>query len=218
MSEVDNRLHRTRIKFCGITRAEDARAAVNAGADAIGLVFYSGSRRKVTQEQAEAIIRELPPFVSVVGLFVNAEAEEVAALTKALHLDCLQFHGDETPAFCEQFGRRWIKAIRVKSPEVVANALGAYHRASALLLDAYDPNEYGGTGKTFNWDWVLEADINAPVILAGGLTPDNVAEAIGVVRPWAVDVSGGVEEQAGIKSAQRMHEFSREVRRGDQTD
>lgn len=210
-------MERTRVKICGITRPEDALAAANAGADAIGLVFYPQSRRAVTVPQAQAIRRALPPFVSVVGLFVNPEPELVRKYLDALPLDLLQFHGDESASFCNSFGHPWIKAVRVRDAGVVAEAQKTYHAAIGLLADAYDPEQYGGTGRTFNWEW-LPSSPALPLILAGGLNADNVGAAVRRVRPWAVDVSGGVEDAPGIKSAVLIQKFIREVIQNHETD
>lgn len=208
---------RTRIKICGITREADACAAAEAGADAIGLVFHPDSPRYVSLEQARRIREALPPFVTAVGLFVNASSRFVEDALAHVPLDLLQFHGDESAAFCSGFGHPWIRAVRVRDSRVVAAAENTYYRALGLLTDAYDPDCYGGTGTTFNWDW-LPATPSMPLILAGGLTADNVGEAVRRVRPWAVDVSGGVESEPGIKSHQRINEFVREVTLTHETD
>lgn len=210
-------MDRTRVKICGITRPEDARAASEAGADAIGLVFYPGSARAVTIPQARSICYMLPPFVSVVGLVVNPEAEMVRNYIEALPLDLLQFHGDESPGFCNSFGHPWIKAVRVRDENVVTQAESTYHGASGILADAYDPGQYGGTGRTFNWGWLPERP-SKPLILAGGLNPANVGDAVRRVRPWAVDVSGGVEDAPGIKNAALIQKFIREVIQNHETD
>ncbi len=208
---------RTRIKICGITRPGDAINAAEAGADAIGLVFYAASSRAVSIAQAREIAQAVPPLVTLVGLFVNHDAKAVRGICDQVPLDLLQFHGDETAAFCDQFAQRWIRGVRARDPEVVESAFDTYHRASGILMDAYNPDRYGGTGTTFNWDW-LPSNPPRPLILAGGLTPDNVAGAVSQVRPWAVDVSGGVEDSPGIKSAELMQQFAREVDRGYKTD
>lgn len=207
----------TRVKICGLTRAEDVLAAVAKGADAIGFVFYEPSPRAVTIEQAEMLARYVPAFVSVVGLFVNPEEEQVREVLSRVPLDLLQFHGDETSEFCEQFDRRWIKAIRVQRAGQIEQAFNAYKRASGLLVDAWDPDRYGGTGHSFNWD-LIPPERALPLILAGGLSSDNVSGAVEKVRPWAVDVSGGVEKSKGIKDIEKITEFIREVHRVCKTD
>lgn len=203
-------LARTRVKMCGITCVADAQVAVAAGADAIGLVFYEPSPRYVDIEQARAIALAVPAFVSVVGLFVNAEAEYVQSVLDAVKIDVLQFHGDEDEPFCEQFQRPYIKAIRVRrSSDVVASYL-RFSGALALLLDTYQQGVPGGTGQTFDWG-MIPAEPEKPLILAGGLTPANVAHAIEHVRPFAVDVSGGIEASKGKKDAHKIHTFMNEV-------
>lgn len=200
-----------RSKICGITRIEDALAAVDAGADAIGLVFYPPSPRAVSVVQARAIIAALPPFVTTVGLFVNASRCELNETLEAVGLDLLQFHGDETPEDCEGYHRPFIKALRVKPGDDIAAACRVYSKASGLLLDAYVPGVPGGTGETFDWG-LIPKDLSKPVILAGGLSPDNVAQAIAQVRPYAVDVSGGVELHKGIKDHGKIRAFMKAVR------
>lgn len=200
-----------RSKICGITRIEDALAAVDAGADAIGLVFYPPSPRAVSVVQARAIIAALPPFVTTVGLFVNASRCELNETLEAVGLDLLQFHGDETPEDCEGYHRPFIKALRVKPGDDIASACRVYSKASGLLLDAYVPGVPGGTGETFDWS-LIPKDLSKPVILAGGLSPDNVAQAIEQVRPYAVDVSGGVELHKGIKDHGKIRAFMKAVR------
>lgn len=201
---------RTRVKICGITRTEDALAAARLGVDAIGLVFYAPSPRAVSVAQAAEVVRELPPFVTRVGLFVNAEREAIAAAIEAAQLDLLQFHGDESPADCRGHGRPWIKALRMAPEMDVAAEMDRYREAQGILLDAWRPGVPGGTGETFDWRRI-PAQRPRPLILAGGLAPENVADAIRTVRPWAVDVSGGVERAKGIKDADRMAAFIREV-------
>ncbi len=201
---------RTRVKICGITRTEDALAAARLGVDAIGLVFYAPSPRAVSVAQAAEVVRELPPFVTRVGLFVNAEREAIAAAIEAAQLDLLQFHGDESPADCLGHGRPWIKALRMAPEMDVAAEMDRYREAQGILLDAWRPGVPGGTGETFDWRRI-PAQRPRPLILAGGLAPENVADAIRTVRPWAVDVSGGVERAKGIKDADRMAAFIREV-------
>jgi len=200
-----------RSKICGITRIEDALAAVEAGADAIGLVFYAKSPRAVTVQQARAIISALPPFVTSVGLFVNASRCELGELLDAVPIDLLQFHGDESPADCDGYHRPYIKALRVKPGDDIAAQVALYKNASGVLLDTYVPGIPGGTGEAFDWSLVPEG-LSKPVILAGGLTAANVAQAITRVRPYAVDVSGGVELTKGIKDAEKIRAFMQAVK------
>jgi len=200
-----------RSKICGITRVEDALIAAEAGADAIGLVFYGKSPRAVSVQQARAIVAALPPFVTTVGLFVNASRCELNEILDAVPLDALQFHGDEQPADCEGFHRRWYKALRVKAGDDIRAQAARYAGASAILLDTFVAGVPGGTGEVFDWS-LIPADLPKPLILAGGLTPGNVRQAIAEVRPFAVDVSGGVELSKGIKDAASVHEFVRQVR------
>jgi len=201
---------RTRVKICGITRAEDALAAARAGADAIGLVFYPGSPRAVIAAQAREIVASLPPFVTPVGLFVDASPGEIQAVLKAVPLALLQFHGDEPPAACRAPGLPYIKAIRLRPGDDLAARARPYEDAAAILADAYLEGIPGGTGRTLDWSR-LPASLARPLILAGGLTPDNVAAAVARVRPWAVDVSGGVETAPGIKDAAKIAAFIRGV-------
>ncbi|APU30068.1 N-(5'-phosphoribosyl)anthranilate isomerase [Ectopseudomonas alcaliphila JAB1] len=200
-----------RSKICGITRIEDALAAVEAGADAIGLVFYGKSPRAVSVEQAAAILQALPPFVTSVGLFVDMPRDELQQLLQRLPLDLLQFHGDESPADCEGHGRPYIKALRVRPGEDVAAAMAPYAGARGILLDTFVEGVPGGTGASFDWSLVPE-NADKPIILAGGLDAGNVATAIRQVRPYAVDVSGGVEASKGIKDAGKIRAFVRAVR------
>ncbi len=200
-----------RSKICGITRVEDALAAAEAGADAIGLVFYPASPRAVGVQQARAIIAALPPFVTTVGLFVNASRCEINETLDAVPLDVLQFHGDESPESCDGFHPPWYKALRVQSAEDVRREAARYSGASAILLDAYVAGVPGGTGEVFDWS-LIPSDLALPLILAGGLTPANVQQAIAQVRPYAVDVSGGVESSKGIKDAAKVREFVRLTR------
>lgn len=203
---------RTRIKFCGLTRGDDIDSAVAAGADALGFVLWEGSKRHVTLSQLAQLSAAVPAFVTRVGLFVNAAPELIKAASE--HLDLLQFHGSETPEACQHFQRPWIKALRMREGLDLDEAAQQYHQAQALLLDAYCPGIPGGTGETFDWSRI-PARLEKPVILAGGLTPDNVAKAIDAVRPWAVDVSGGIETSPGIKDACAMTAFVKEVRRAN---
>ncbi|MEO9525215.1 MULTISPECIES: phosphoribosylanthranilate isomerase [Marinobacter] len=202
----------TRVKICGLTRTEDVESAVASGADALGFVFYESSPRAVSIADAQQLIRSVPAFVSVVGLFVNPTEQEVREVLEHLPLDLLQFHGDESPEFCSQFQRRWIKAVRVQNREQVIQAFNQYHEAAGLLVDAWDPDHYGGTGKSFNWD-LIPSERPLPLILAGGLSSDNVFRAVEQVQPWAVDVSGGVERSKGIKDIQKISDFIKEVHR-----
>lgn len=205
----------TRIKICGITRPEDAELAVRLGADALGLVFYPGSKRAVDAQQAQAIRQRTAAFVSLTGLFVDASAEEVRAVLDRVRLDCLQFHGAESQTFCASFGIPYMKAIRVQPGMDVVAAASEYPDAAAILLDSYDRQQAGGTGKSFDWDIAQRCvqDSQAPIVLAGGLRPENVAEAIERVRPYAVDVSSGVESEPGRKCPERMQAFFKEVNR-----
>ncbi|MFE8069746.1 phosphoribosylanthranilate isomerase [Marinobacteraceae bacterium S3BR75-40.1] len=207
----------TRIKICGITKPEDGAFAARAGAEAVGVVFYPPSPRAVTLEQARAVSDALPPFTSLVALFVNPSVAEVEQALKTLPISLLQFHGDESPAFCEQFDRPYMKAVRVRGPDTVTSAFDHYDGANGLLLDAYVKDQYGGTGQPFNWDWIPR-ERPLPVVLAGGLTSDNVAGAVRAVRPWAVDVSGGVEASKGIKDPDKIRQFINEVRSVVETD
>ncbi|MCQ4325223.1 phosphoribosylanthranilate isomerase [Stutzerimonas stutzeri] len=200
-----------RSKICGITRVEDALVAAEAGADAIGLVFYAHSPRAVSVQQARAIIAALPPFVTTVGLFVNASRCEINELLEAVPLDMLQFHGDESPADCEGYHRPWFKALRVGNGEDIAAQVARYPNASAILLDTFVAGVPGGTGERFDWSLIPPA-LSKPLILAGGLTADNVQQAIAQVRPYAVDVSGGVEASKGIKDADKVATFIQRVR------
>ena len=200
-----------RSKICGITRVEDALAAVDAGADAIGLVFYAKSPRAVTVPQAQAILAALPPFVTTVGLFVDCQRSELNAILDAVPLDLLQFHGDESPAACEGFRRPYIKALRVRPGDDIAARIGLYGSAAGVLLDTFVPGVPGGTGEAFDWSLVPQG-LSVPIILAGGLTPENVRAAIEQVRPYAVDVSGGVEASKGLKDSDKIHAFVRAVR------
>lgn len=200
-----------RSKICGITRVEDALAAAAAGADAIGLVFYAKSPRAVSVEQAQQIIAALPPFVTTVGLFVDMPRPELQQILAQVPLDLLQFHGDESVEQCEGYGRPYIKALRVKAGDDIAALMAQYPSASGVLLDTFVEGVPGGTGLAFDWS-LVPAELPKPVILAGGLTPDNVATAIDRVRPYAVDISGGVESAKGIKDADKVRAFIRAAR------
>jgi phosphoribosylanthranilate isomerase len=203
---------RTRIKICGITRTGDAADAARAGADAIGLVFYPPSPRFLSTERAREIRDALPPFVQAVALFVNPDAAQVAQVIGRVHPSMLQFHGDETPQFCAQFGVPFVKACRVKKGVDALEYLRPFSGAAAWLFDSHVP-EYGGVGESFDWSLVPAAE--KPVILSGGLSQANVGEAVRRVRPWGVDVSSGVESAKGIKHAAKIAAFIAEVRNAD---
>lgn len=200
-----------RVKICGITRNEDLNAACNAGADALGFVFYAKSPRNLSIEQAASLVKALPPFVQSVGLFVDAEPDFVRAVLEAVPLDLLQFHGGETPEYCRQFGRPYLKAVRVRPGVDLVKYASDFSDARALLLDAFVPGVPGGTGERFDWR-LIPAGLNKPIILSGGLNPDNVAEAVQTVQPWAVDVSSGVESAPGIKDAAKVAAFIERAR------
>ena len=204
---------RTRIKICGITRVEDAEAAARAGADAIGLVFYPPSPRFLGLDQARRLASAAPPFVSTVALFVNPAADEVRAVLEHVRPAMLQFHGEETPAFCGQFGVPYVKACRVRQGVDLLEYLRPFSGAAGWLLDSH-VEEYGGIGEAFDWSLVPAGRLR-PLVLSGGLTRDNVREAVRRVRPWAVDVSSGVESAKGIKDADRIAAFIAEVRHAD---
>lgn len=212
-------MQRVRVKICGITRIADMQAAARVGADAIGLVFYPPSPRVVSIEQAAAICHATPAFVSRVGLFVNPTYEQVCEVLEQVPLDILQFHGDEPAVFCRRFGRSYMKALRVKDDTDVLALAEQYEDACGLLLDSHVPGVPGGTGITFDWQ-TIPACLPQPLILAGGLDADNVTGAIRIARPWAVDVSGGVEQvdadgrrHPGIKSEVAMAAFIEGVNR-----
>jgi len=205
---------RTRIKICGITRRQDAAVAVREGADAIGLVFYRPSPRAVSPQQAADLVRALPPFVTVVGLFVNADQREIEQVLSATRIDLLQFHGDESPAECSKFGKPFIKAIRMREDIDLQRERHRYGDAAGLLLDTYRKGIPGGTGDAFDWDRI-PSDIADSIVLAGGLTAANVEQGILSVRPYAVDVSGGVERDKGVKDGAKIAAFIRGVERAD---
>ena len=208
-------MNHTRIKICGITRPEDAQAAVASGADAIGLVFYAKSPRAVTVEQAQRIVAVVPPFVSVVALFVDELADEITRILGSVQIDLIQFHGDEEPEFCRQFGRPWVKALRVRPETNLEEACHTYQNARGVLLDSWQEGVPGGTGRVFDWQ-LASRELPLPVVLAGGLQADNVGSAIVRVQPAAVDVSGGVEQSPGIKDAGKIRRFVAAVRAADQ--
>lgn len=203
---------RVRTKICGITRVEDAICAVNAGADAIGLVFYAPSPRNVSIEQAQKICSALPPFVTVVALFVDEDRKVIEQVCQALPINLLQFHGDESEKDCLGFTIPYIKAIRVRLDSDVHRAEEEYKSARAILVDTYKKGVAGGTGELFDWS-LVPAKHNKPLILAGGLTPENIRKAIQTVQPYAVDVSGGVELEKSIKDHEKVSQFIKEVSR-----
>jgi phosphoribosylanthranilate isomerase len=205
---------RTRVKICGLTREDDVDAAVDAGADAIGFVLYPNSPRAVTPERAAALARRLPPFVTPVLLFVNALPQEIDLALCSVPHALLQFHGDETPAQCQAPGRAYLRAVRMGPSGVdLLDFAARYHDAQALLLDAH-VDGYGGGGKAFDWS-LVPLGVPLPVVLSGGLNPANVTDGVLRVRPWAVDVSSGVEAAKGIKDAQLMRRFCQNVRDAD---
>jgi len=201
---------RTRVKYCGITRPADAQIAAELGVDAIGLVFYPSSPRSVTIEQAFEVIAAVPAFVTIVALFVDPEVTEVEAVLTELPIDLLQFHGDESAEQCQRYDWPYIKAVRMQQGVDLLTISAHHMQARGLLLDSYQAGVAGGSGQTFDWAKVPD-DIDCPIILAGGLTSDNVAIAIEQVQPFAVDVSGGIESTKGIKDAEKMKDFMRSV-------
>jgi phosphoribosylanthranilate isomerase len=200
-----------KIKICGITNLDDALAATDAGADALGFNFYKKSPRCIEPEKAAEIIGRLPPFVMPVGIFVNEREEKIRDIMFTTGIKVLQFHGDERPEFCERFATRVIKAFQVKDKESLKHMV--HYHVSALLLDSYHDGLRGGTGTTFDWHLAVVAKTFGKVILAGGLTPENVGEAVKLVQPYGVDVAGGVEKEKGIKDLARMKKFISEVRK-----
>jgi phosphoribosylanthranilate isomerase len=204
----------TAVKICGITRIEHGLVAARAGAHAIGVVFARNSPRKVSIEQAAQIVTALPPFVTTVGLFVDPSVEEVEEVLSNVALQLLQFHGDESPEFCGAFRVPYIKAVRVKPDVPLLECARRYRAAKGLLLDAFVAGNHGGTGESFDWS-LIPSSLPLPIVLAGGLTPGNVGEAVRRVRPWAVDVSSGVEMEKGVKDPAKIAAFMEEVRNAD---
>jgi len=204
----------TAVKICGITRRDDALAAARLGAHAVGLVFCARSPRNVSIAAAQEIVAALPPFVMAVGLFVDAAARDIEAVLSEVRLDLLQFHGDETAAFCARFGVPFIQAARVRAGLDLIQYARDYGAARGLLLDAFVDGTHGGTGTAFDWS-LIPSDLHLPIILSGGLNPANVSDAIRRVSPWAVDVSSGVEASPGIKDPQKIAAFMKEVRSAD---
>jgi phosphoribosylanthranilate isomerase len=200
-----------KVKICGITSVGDAEAAVEAGADALGLMFYPGSPRCITVETAQAIERQLPPFIIRVGVFADPAPEDVFSAMHQCGLNLLQFHGRETPEFCRQFGLMSMKAFRIRDAQSLLEIPN--YQTDAILLDSHVAGKAGGTGETFNWELAVEAKkFGKPIFLAGGLTPENVADAVRVVQPFGVDVSSGVEQAPGKKDPQKLREFIAAVR------
>lgn len=206
--------HRTRIKICGLRDAAMAAVAAEAGADAVGIVFHPASPRHASLDEAIAVAGALPAFVQAVGLFVNAPESRVREVLSAVPLSLLQFHGDEEPAYCARFGLPWLKGVRVGAGTDLLECRRRFSRATALLLDASVPGEYGGTGASFDWSLVPRG-IASRIVLSGGLTPGNVGMAVAALRPWAVDVSSGVESSRGVKDVALIHEFARSVKDAD---
>jgi phosphoribosylanthranilate isomerase len=204
---------RTRIKVCGITNLDDALSVVEAGADALGFVFYPQSPRSIDPESAREIIRILPPLVTSVGIFVNEHIEKVQEIAKHCFLDLLQFHGEESPEYCDWFSRRVVKAFRIRD-SIPLDEMKRYN-VSGFLLDTYSKDLPGGTGVSFDWSLVRESVHQKPLVLAGGLTPESVGEAIGEIRPYAVDVSSGVEKSPGSKAPEKIRQFILAVQETD---
>jgi phosphoribosylanthranilate isomerase len=209
-------MSRTRIKICGVTDEYIAKVAADAGADAIGLVFHKPSPRYLEAKNAAHIMDTLPPFVMGVGLFVDLPAEDVHAILGIVRLDMLQFHGNEPPQYCDQFGIPWIRVVKMGRGVDLLEYADRFSRAKALILDADVPGEAGGTGRAFDWK-SIPREMPLPLILSGGLTAESVGRAVREVRPWAVDVSSGVESSRGVKDPDRIVEFIRSVRSEDAT-
>ncbi|MBF0264506.1 MAG: phosphoribosylanthranilate isomerase [Gammaproteobacteria bacterium] len=201
---------KTRVKMCGITRLVDAQAAIEAGVDALGFVFYPPSPRYIEPEKAAEIIAQIPAFINCVGLFVNEQDKTIENILIQTQLDLIQFHGDESHEFCKQFSRPFIKAIRMKDEQNIQHSIEQYPTAKGILLDSYVKGVPGGTGEIFNWDKIPD-NLTKPIILAGGLSANNIAQAIKQVNPYAVDVSGGIEAHPGVKSDDKINEFMRQV-------
>ena len=195
----------TRVKFCGFTHQDDVAQAVALGADALGFVFYGPSSRYVSAEHAQTLTRSVPAFVTRVGLFVNEEAETVQRIFEIARLNLIQYHGEESPEFCDAIGLPYIKAFRVRKGMDLRTEMDRYPNASGFLLDAYVKGQPGGTGERFDWELIPQS--HAPIILAGGLTPDNAKDAVDQVAPWALDVSGGIETKPGRKDPDKMARF-----------
>ena len=209
-------MSRTRVKICGLRRPEDVNAAVQTGADALGFVFAPLSPRRIGVEEARALLAHVPAFVTCVALFQDQEPSEVSAILGQVPIDLLQFHGSESAAFCAQFGRPYVKAVSMAVPEALAIAEKEFAGARGILLDSHEPGAPGGTGETFDWDRIGNSRL--PIIIAGGLTPQNVFTVVRRYRPWAVDVSSGVEERPGVKDQSLMNQFIQEVERGNRNE
>jgi len=203
-------MSRTRVKICGITNLHDAEIAVDAGADAVGMVFYPQSPRNISTSDAREIVDRMPPFVTTVGLFVNSSAQQVKEVLSVVSLDLLQFHGDEDEEFCMHFQRPYIKAVRVQGDTDLHRFCQQYASARGLLVDSYKPGIPGGTGETFDWA-MIPRDLPLPLVLAGGLNAENINAALAMVKPWAVDVSSGVESSPGVKDSVKIAGFMRAV-------
>lgn len=215
--QVMSQSTRTAVKICGITRQQDAATAISLGVDALGFIFYPQSPRYISPHIASDIISKSPPFVSFVGVFVNPSKAWVDEVLKTVKLDLLQFHGDEEASFCTQFSLPFVKAIGVRGESDITHAFADYVSAKAILLDGYSQEFHGGVGQTFDWQ-LIPSVCSQPLILAGGLSAQNVNQAIASVKPYAVDVSTGVEESKGIKSSEKMHAFMTAVINTDLAD
>ena len=203
----------TRIKFCGMTQLKDIQHAINLHVDALGFVFVEGSSRSLTVEKADELIKEIPPFIIKVGLFMDADVDYVNTVLSVLSLNLLQFHGEEDDKYCNQFGVPYLKAVPMRSTSSVLNFCSEYPSATGFVLDSHASGQMGGSGKVFEWG-TIPKELEKPIILAGGLTPDNVSRAIQAVHPYAVDVSSGIETSKGIKDPIKMDLFVKEVRNG----
>jgi len=201
-----------KVKVCGMTSLKDALVAVEEGADAVGFIFYKKSPRSVTRKLVREIVLELPPFVDIVGVFVDETAEQINKIADYCNLDMIQLHGDESPAFCKKIRRRVIKAFKVKDMQSVKKLSG--FQVSGFLLDTFSEDLHGGTGKVFDWNLALPAKKFGPVIMAGGLTPNNVRQAIQQIRPYGVDVCSGVESQPGVKDHKKVRAFLENAKAG----
>ncbi|NOQ34994.1 MAG: phosphoribosylanthranilate isomerase [Methylococcaceae bacterium] len=205
---------RTRVKICGFTNVQQAVYAAHLGVDAIGLVFYPPSPRNVSIEQSQKIVAALPAFTTVVALFVDEDEARIRNVLNQVKIDCIQFHGDEMPDACRLYNKSYIKAVAMREDTDIKQLVADYNDASALLLDAYHPQAKGGTGEQFDWD-LIPQECELPIILAGGLSPDNAQQAVKAVKPYALDVSSGVEASKGIKEAAKMAAFIKEVNQGN---